>query len=198
MSYAEEMDLRQDASSPSPPSSPPTNGSYQTPPVEGVATLVPVPEDVQLPSLTSSEEEVLPVLPPRATTPGREVSGQRCWTCRKFDKTPGAGASGRFFWRASGLRGKDRARPYPVGRGETCGSSGDWRLRAEQHPGPSEPTPASYRQEHGPAHRPSPRTLQYGWKSLHPADLLEISWRDLQWAEIQQRASPSQREELPV
>ena len=30
------------------------------------------------------------------------------------------------------------------------------------------------------------------------ADLLEISWRDLQWVEIQQRASPSQHEELPV
>ena len=30
------------------------------------------------------------------------------------------------------------------------------------------------------------------------ADLLEISWRDLQWVEIQWRASPSQREELPV
>ena len=30
------------------------------------------------------------------------------------------------------------------------------------------------------------------------ADLLEISWRDLQWVEIQRRASPSQREELPV
>ena len=30
------------------------------------------------------------------------------------------------------------------------------------------------------------------------ADLLEISWRDLQWVEIQQQASPSQREELPV
>ena len=29
-------------------------------------------------------------------------------------------------------------------------------------------------------------------------DLLEISWRDLQWAEIQRRASPSHREELPV
>ena len=29
-------------------------------------------------------------------------------------------------------------------------------------------------------------------------DLLEISWRDLQWVEIQRRASPSQREELPV
>ena len=31
-----------------------------------------------------------------------------------------------------------------------------------------------------------------------PADLLEISWRDLQWVEIQRQASPSQREELPV
>ena len=30
------------------------------------------------------------------------------------------------------------------------------------------------------------------------ADLLEISWRDLQWMEIQRRASLSQREELPV
>ena len=30
------------------------------------------------------------------------------------------------------------------------------------------------------------------------ADLLEISWRDLQWVEIQRRASPSQREELLV
>ena len=30
------------------------------------------------------------------------------------------------------------------------------------------------------------------------SDLHEISWRDLQWVEIQRRASPSQREELPV
>ena len=30
------------------------------------------------------------------------------------------------------------------------------------------------------------------------ADLQEISWRDLQWVEIQRRASPSQCEELPV
>ena len=30
------------------------------------------------------------------------------------------------------------------------------------------------------------------------ADLLEISWRDLHWVEIQRRASPSQRKELPV
>ena len=30
------------------------------------------------------------------------------------------------------------------------------------------------------------------------ADLLEISWRDLQWVEMQRRVRPSQREELPV
>ena len=35
-------------------------------------------------------------------------------------------------------------------------------------------------------------------RAYRPANLLEISWRDLQWAEIQQRASPSQCEELPV
>ena len=35
-------------------------------------------------------------------------------------------------------------------------------------------------------------------RAYHLANLLEISWRDLQWVEIQRRASPSQREELPV
>ena len=30
------------------------------------------------------------------------------------------------------------------------------------------------------------------------ADLLEISWRDLQWVKIQRRASPSSREEMLV
>ena len=35
-------------------------------------------------------------------------------------------------------------------------------------------------------------------RAYRPADLLEISWRDLQWVEIQRRASPFQREELPV
>jgi hypothetical protein len=35
-------------------------------------------------------------------------------------------------------------------------------------------------------------------RAYRPADLLEISWRDLQWVEIQRRASPSQRGELPV
>ena len=35
-------------------------------------------------------------------------------------------------------------------------------------------------------------------RAYRPADLLEISWRDLQWVEIQRRADPSQREELPV
>ena len=168
LSYAEEMDQRQDASSPSPPSSPPTDSSYQTPVTESVTRLVPVPEDVQLLSPTSFEEEAIPVPPPRGVTPGREVSGQRCWTRRKFDKTPGAGASGRFFWHSSGLRGKDRARPYPAGCGETSRSSGDWRLRAEQHAGPSEPPATSHWLEYGPVRRSPPGTLQYGWKSLSP------------------------------
>ena len=35
-------------------------------------------------------------------------------------------------------------------------------------------------------------------RAYRPADLLEISWRDLQWVEIQRRASPSQRDELLV
>ena len=35
-------------------------------------------------------------------------------------------------------------------------------------------------------------------RAYRPANLLEISWRDLRWVEIQRRASPSQREELPV
>ena len=35
-------------------------------------------------------------------------------------------------------------------------------------------------------------------RAYRPADLLEISWRDLQWVEIRRRASPSQWEELPV
>ena len=166
LSYAEEMDQRQDASSPSPLSSPPTDGSYQTPATESVTRLVPVPEEVQLPSPTSSEEVPIPVPPPRASTPGREVSGQRCWTRRKFDKTPGAGASSRFFWRASGLRGSNRSRPYPAGRGETGRSSGDWRVRTEQHAGPSEPASSSHWPQHGPVRRSPSRAVQYGWKSL--------------------------------
>ena len=168
LSYVEEMDQRQDASSPSPPSSPPTDGSYQTPVTESVTCLVPVPEDVQLPSPTSSEEVPIPVPPPRATTPGCEVSGQRCWTRRKFDKTPGAGASSRFFWRASGLRGSNRARPYPVGRGEAGRGSGDWRVRTEQHAGPSEPAASSHWPQHVPVRDTAQGVLQYGWKSLSP------------------------------
>ena len=35
-------------------------------------------------------------------------------------------------------------------------------------------------------------------RAYRPADLLEISWRDLQWVEMQRRASPSMWEEMPV
>ena len=168
LSYAEEMDQRQDASSPTPPSSPPTDGSYQTPVTESATRSVPVPEDVQLPSPTSSEEVPIPIPLLRASTPGREVSGQRCWTRRKFDKTPGAGASGRLFWRSSGLRGKDRARPYSIGRGQTLGSSGNWRVRIEEHASSSELASSSHRPEHGSVSRVPEGTLRYGWKSLSP------------------------------
>ena len=35
-------------------------------------------------------------------------------------------------------------------------------------------------------------------RAYRPADLLEISWRDLQWVEVQRQAGLSQREELQV
>ena len=70
LSYANEMDQRQDMSSPMPPLLPSTDQSYQTPPVEMVTQLMPIPEEVQLPSPTSSEEGPIPIPLPRATTPG--------------------------------------------------------------------------------------------------------------------------------
>ena len=167
LSYAKEMDQRQDASSPSPPSSPPTNGSYQTPVVSESAP--PVPEDVQLPSPTSSKEVSILVPPPRAATPGREVSGQCCWTLHKIDPTPGSGASHQLFWRSSGLQGKDRTRPYPIGRGEARGSAGDWRLQAEQLLGPSELGPSPPGRLHVLFRGASSRALLYGWKSVSPS-----------------------------
>ena len=101
LSYADDMQGQQDAlpassTSGTPPSSPPTDQSYQTPPVEQVTELVPVPEDVQLPLPNSLEEEPIPIPPPCAPTPGRLVSGQRCWTRRKTDEASGAGAARLF------------------------------------------------------------------------------------------------------
>ena len=163
------MDQRLDASSPSPPSSPPTDGSYQTPAVASVTHLDPVPEEVQLPSPLTSKEAPLPVPPPHATTPGREVSGQRCWTRRKIDQAPGSGASGRLFWRSSGLRGKDHARPYPAEHREAKDSAGDWRLRAEQLLSSSELGSSSSRSLHAPFRGVSLQALPYGWKSILPS-----------------------------
>ena len=76
LSYAEEMQGQQNASPASlslsiPPSSPSMDQSYQTPPLEQVTALVLVPEEVQLPSPNSSEEEVLRVPLPCAPTPSR-------------------------------------------------------------------------------------------------------------------------------
>ena len=45
-----------------------------TPPVDSVAMLVPIPEEVQLPLPTPSKEMPIPVPPPHATTPGRVMS----------------------------------------------------------------------------------------------------------------------------
>ena len=167
--YTEEMDQRQGTSSPSLPLSPPTNWSYRTPPVEEVTHLIPVPEDVQLPSPTSSEEPPIPIPPPHATTPGHEVSGQRCWTCRKVDQAPGTGASRQLFWCSSGLRGKDCARPYPAGRGEARECSRDWQVQVVQQPGSPEPGPSSPRLIYAPFHGASSRALPYGWKSISPS-----------------------------
>ena len=132
LSYTEEMVQHEGASSLTPPSSPPTNNSYQTPPVEAVTTLLPVPEDIQLPSLTSSEIEPIPIPPPRAPTPGRQVGSQCCWTHRKTDEATGSGAA-RLFQSSTGIRGKARARPYTLGSHSSVRGSGNWRVRAEQH-----------------------------------------------------------------
>ena len=70
LSYANKMDQCQDVSSPTPPLLPSTDRSYQTPPVEMVTQLVPIPEEVQLPSPMLSEEGPIPIPPPHATTPG--------------------------------------------------------------------------------------------------------------------------------
>ena len=128
LSYAEEMDQHENASLPTPPLSPPTDNSYQTPPVEAVATLIPVPEDVQLPSPTSSEVEPIPVLLPHAPTPSRQVGGQRCWTHRKADEASGSGAA-RLFQSSTRIRGKAHTRPYTLGSRSSVRGSGGWCVR---------------------------------------------------------------------
>ena len=95
-----------------------------------VTTLVPVPEEVQLPSPTSSEDMIHPVLPPHATTPGQVVSGQHCWSKRKADPSQGSGASSWLFWRSSSLQGKDCGRPYPVGSQLSAGGTRNWQAQA--------------------------------------------------------------------
>ena len=170
LSYADDMQGQQNASPASsslgtPLSSLPTDQSYQTPPVEQVTELVPVPEDIQLLSPNSSEEEAIPIPPPRALTPGRQVGGQHCWTHRKTDEASGSGAA-RLFRSSTGIRGKARARPYFIGSHSSVRGSGSWRVRAEQH-------------SDAPEHRaPPPRFFddrvsnlpagidRYGWKTV--------------------------------
>ena len=72
------------------------DSSYWTPPLEQVTALVPVPKEVQLPSPNTSKEEVVRVLPWCALTLGCQLGGQRCWTRRKSDELPGAGAARLF------------------------------------------------------------------------------------------------------
>ena len=107
LSYADDMQGQQNASPASSssgtlPSSLPTDQSYQTPPVEQVTELVPVPEDIQLPSPNSSEEEAIPILPPHALTPGHQVGGQHCWTRCKTDEASGSGAA-RLLQSSTGI-----------------------------------------------------------------------------------------------
>ena len=170
LSYAEDMEGQQNASpasssSGTPPSSPPMDQSYQTPPVEQVTQLVPVPEDVQLPLPNSSEEELIPIPPPRSPTPGRQVRGQCCWTCRKADEASGSGAA-RLFRSSTGIRGKARARPYPFGPSSSVRGSGSWRVRAGQHPDASEPgAPPPWVRNDRVGHIPS-GIDRYGWKAV--------------------------------
>ena len=170
LSYAEEMGEHQGASSASssddvPPSSPPTDQSYQTPPVEQVTALVPVPEDVQLPLPNSSEDEIVRVPPPRAPTPGRPVGGQHCWTHCKADVSPDTGAA-RLFRTSTGIRGKARVRPYPDGSGSSLRGSGSWRFRAYQHPNASKCGTPSSRFRHDRVGDLPMGVDGYGWKAV--------------------------------
>ena len=189
LSYTEEMDQHQDASSPMPPSSPPMDQSYGTPPVESVSQLIPVPEDVQLPCPTLSEVAPIPIPPPHASTLGRVVSGQRCWTRHKVDLAPGTGASGCLFWHFSGLR---RITVNPIlldmGRLVEALETGGFKL-----------TNTWVHQN---------LVLHHLRSSMHFSAILlceaccmvgspfclailqEISWRDLQWMKVEQRGSP--------
>ena len=170
LSYANDMQGQQNASpasltSGTPPSSPPTNQSYQTPPVEQVTKLILVPEDVQLPLPNSSEEEAIPIPPPRAPTPGRQVSSQRCWTRHKADEASGSGAA-RLFRSSTGIRGKAHTRPYPFGSCLSFRGSGSWRLRAGQHEDAPEcgaPPPRFFNDQL----RDIPSGIDsYGWKAV--------------------------------
>ena len=53
-----------------------TNTSYQPPVISQVATLVPILEEVQLPSPTTSEDKIVQIPPPRAVGTLPPVSGQ--------------------------------------------------------------------------------------------------------------------------
>ena len=166
--YAE--DVAQNASpvglsSGTPPLSPSMDLSYQTPPLEQAATLVPIPEEVQLPSPNMSEEEVVRVPPPHAPSLGHQVGGQRCWTCRKPDESLGAGAA-RLFRSSTGIRRATRPRPYALRQGSSVRGAGSWHVRGVQHLDASEPYPPSSRFHHDRVGNLSEGADHYGWKTV--------------------------------
>ena len=73
-----------------------TGQLYRTPPVEQVTVLVPVLEDILLPSPNVSEDNALPVPSPCTPTQGHLLSGQHCWTRCKFDEDAGSGSAHLF------------------------------------------------------------------------------------------------------
>ena len=102
LSYAKEINQRASPApelSPSsegsslflPADSPVTDTSYQSPVVSQVTALVPIPEEAQLPSPTTSEDKIVRVLAPRVDAEVPQVSGQRCWTACKAQCSEGPG-----------------------------------------------------------------------------------------------------------
>ena len=88
-----------------------TDRSYQSPVISQEIGLAVIPEEVQLPSPNTSEDEIVRIPAPRVEEVP-EVSGQRCWTARKAQRLEGPGSTGgagRLFVRSTGLRGKNRA-----------------------------------------------------------------------------------------
>ena len=150
LSYVDDVVQNASPAAPSegmPPLSPYTDLLYQTPLLEQVTALVPVPEEVQLPSPNTSEEEVVRVPPPRAPSLGHQVGGQRCWTRCKSDESLGSGAA-RLFQSSTGIRWATRPRPYALRQSSSVWGSGGWHVQGVQHLDAPESYPPSSRFHH--------------------------------------------------